>query len=619
MTGKPAKRRHGHTKRKRSNAPRAPRQDSPFVGDLQAKLDACTRQLNEALERENATAEVLRIVSSSPGDLEAVFRNLLGNATRLCVADFGFMFQYDDGAFRLMAQRGADRAYVEYMQREPLHPGPKTLLGRIAKLKAPVQIEDLAGSQGYLDRDPLVTVAVEQGGVRTLFGVPMIRKKELIGTIVLYRTEVRAFTDKQIDLLQNFAAQGVIAIENTRLLNELRQRTRELSEALEQQTATSEVLRVISSSPGELEPVFQAMLENAVRICEAKFGILFRHDGQAFELAAELDTPPEFAEFQSRRGPFQPIPGGHLDRILRTKHVSHTDDNAADAIVGVSASLGGARSAVGVPMIKDDVVIGVIFIYRQEVRPFTDKQIELLQNFAAQAVIAIENTRLLNELRQSLEQQTATSDVLSVIASSPGELQPVFDAMLANATRLCNAKFGTLSLYDGEAFRNVALHNVSPEYADIRLREPFRPHPKAGLAHVARTKQIAHTEDLRTQPPYLEGDPAVVAIADLAGARTIINVPMLKADRLVGTISIFRQEVRPFTDEQIELVSNFAKQAVIAIENTRLLNELRESLQQQTATAEVLGVISSSPGALGPVFEAMLEQIPVEFTYNLRA
>jgi GAF domain-containing protein len=258
-------------------------------------------------------------------------------------------------------------------------------------------------------------------------------------------------------------------------------------------------------------------------------------------------------------------------------------------------------------MIKDDVVIGVIFIYRQEVRPFTDKQIELLQNFAAQAVIAIENTRLLNELRESLQQQTATSDVLSVIASSPGELQPVFDAMLANATRLCNAKFGTLSLYDGEAFRNVALHNVPPEYADIRLREPFRPHPKAGLAHVARTKQIAHTEDLRTQPPYLEGDPAVVAIADLAGARTIINVPMLKADRLVGTISIFRQEVRPFTDKQIELVGNFAAQAVIAIENTRLLNELRESLRQQTATADVLKVISRSTFDLQTVLDTLLE------------
>jgi GAF domain-containing protein len=465
----------------------------------------------------------------------------------------------------------------------------------------------IADIQTKGDEFPNTSENARRQGYRTILSVPLMREGAAIGAIVLRRTEARLFSERQIALLQTFADQAVIAIENVRLFEKEQQRTRELSEALEQQTATSEVLRVISSSPGELEPVFQAMLENAVRICEAKFGILFRHDGQAFELAAELDTPPEFAEFQRRRGPFQPIPGGHLDRILRTKHVSHTDDNAADAIVGVSASLGGARSAVGVPMIKDDVVIGVIFIYRQEVRPFTDKQIELLQNFAAQAVIAIENTRLLNELRQSLEQQTATSDVLSVIASSPGELQPVFDAMLANATRLCNAKFGTLSLYDGEAFRNVALHNVPPEYADIRLREPFRPHPKAGLAHVARTKQIAHTEDLRTQPPYLEGDPAVVAIADLAGARTIINVPMLKADRLVGTISIFRQEVRPFTDEQIELVSNFAKQAVIAIENTRLLNELRESLQQQTATADVLKVISRSTFDLKSVLNTLVE------------
>jgi signal transduction histidine kinase/uncharacterized membrane protein len=267
----------------------------------------------------------------------------------------------------------------------------------------------------------------------------------------------------------------------------------------------------------------------------------------------------------------------------------------------------GARTLLSVPMLNEGEVIGAIAIYRQEVGPFSDKQIELVTNFAAQAVIAIENTRLLNELRESLQQQTATAEVLGVISSSPGQLEPVFEAMLANATRLCDAKFGTLSLYDGDAFRNVALHNVPPAYTDIRLREPFRPHPKAGLAHVARTKQISHTDDLRTQPPYLEGDPAVVAIADLAGARTIINVPMLKAGSLIGTISIFRQEVRPFTDKQIELVANFAKQAVIAIENTRLLNELRESLQQQTATADVLKVISRSTFDLQTVLDTLVE------------
>jgi two-component system, NtrC family, sensor kinase len=390
----------------------------------------------------------------------------------------------------------------------------------------------------------------------------------------------------------------------------LEARTRELSEAREQQAATTEVLRIISSSPGKLEPVFQAMLENAVRICEAKFGILFRHDGQAFELAAELDTPPEFAEFQRRRGPFQPIPGGHLDRILRTKHVSHTDDNAADAIVGVSASLGGARSAVGVPMIKNDVVIGVIFIYRQEVRPFTDKQIELLQNFADQAVIAIENTRLLNELRESLQQQTATSEVLQVISSSPGELEPVFQSALDNAVRICEAKFGNLFLYENGSFRIVALQNAPLAYAERWRQEPLLlvdANPRFPVARVAVTKDVVHIADLTTEPLYLEREPRMVSLVDSAGIRTMLLVPMLKETELVGAIVIYSQEVRPFNDKQIALVSNFATQAVIAIENTRLLNELRESLQQQTATADVLKVISRSTFDLQSVLDTLVD------------
>src|SRR5262249_6554529 len=251
-------------------------------------------------------------------------------------------------------------------------------------------------------------------------------------------------------------------------------------------------------------------------------------------------------------------------------------------------------------------------VYRREVRPFDDRQIELLVGFAAQAVIAIENTRLLKELRQrtddlseALEQQTATSEVLRVISSSPGNLQPVFETILANATRLCVAKLGTLNLYAGDVFRVAAVHNVPSAFAAMQ-NVPFRPHPRSGQAEILRTKRPVQIDDIRTMLPYLEGNPRLVALADLGGARTTVGVPMLKEDALLGTITIYRQEVRQFTDKQIELVSNFAAQAVIAIENTRLLNELRESLQQQTATAEVLGVISSSPGALGPVFEAML-------------
>ena len=602
-TGRLAKTRRRKTVARKGRTA-TPNRRGASASDQQSENARLIRERDEALAQLSATSEVLRIISSSPGELEPVFQAMLENAVRICEATYGSLYLREGDGFRTVATHNAPPAYIAARRRDPVHRSPPdSPLGTVARTKQVVHIADIRLLQSYIDRDPFVVSAADLAGYRTATSIPMLKNNELIGAITIGRTEVRPFTDKQIELVQNFAAQAVIAIENTRLLNELR-------ESLQQQTATSEVLSVISSSPGELEPVFQAVLENAVRICEAKFGVLRRFDGDAFHYAAEVGTPPEYAEYQSRRGPFQPIPGGQLDRVMRTKQVSHSDDNAAETVHSSAFTLGGARSRVVVPMLKDDVLIGAIVIYRQEVRPFSDKQIALLKNFAAQAVIAIENTRLLNELRELLEQQTATSEVLGVISSSPGDLEPVFQAMMANATRICEAKFGILQLHENGRFRNAAMFNPPPALAEYRHREPvINAGPQSAIGRVAATKQLVHIVDYAADPAYIQRDPAAVNMVERAGARTVLLVPMLKDGEHIGNLNIYRQEVRPFTDKQIELVKNFAAQAVIAIENTRLLNELRELLEQQTATSEILASISGSMTDTQPVFDAIVRNL----------
>ena len=598
------RRRKQATKRLRRKMTKIVRRDAktavrgPSIAELQEQLDIRTRERHEALEQQAATAEVLKVISTSTGKLEPVFQTILENSITICEAKFGMFWLTEGHSFRCVALHGTSPAFTELRRREPIfHPNPTLLspLGRIARSKQLVHVADCRAEQAYIEGDPGFVALVDLAGARTILVVPILRDNELVGALNIFRQEVRPFTDKQIELVQNFAAQAVIAIENTRLLGELR-------ESLQQQTATADVLKVISSSPGELEPVFNAMLANATKLCEASYGALWLREGDAFRTAA---LHGDFMSDQWRIGSrFRPGPEVLLARVSALKRPLQVPDLSVDAsylnrdpLPVAAVEIAGVRTLLSVPMIKGEELVGAIAIYRKEVKPFGDKQIELVENFAAQAVIAIENARLLNELRQrtddlseALEQQTATSKVLSVISSSPGELEPVFKTMLENATRLCEARYGTMWLREGDAFRAASLHGpLPPAYINLlRSGTLFHPSPDTPTGLVVQTRQPVQVPDLRETRAYLDREPILVAAVEVAGVRTMFSVPMLKEDQLVGTISIYRQEMLPFTDKQIELVQNFAAQAVIAIENARLLSELRQRTTDLSQSLEDL-------------------------------
>jgi two-component system, NtrC family, sensor kinase len=601
--GKPTKQRRKRSTPKRRNAPKAVRNRGVSIAGQETVVARLTQERDEALLRETANAEILRLIAKSSGDLELLFRTILENATRICNANFGTLFRFDGKNFHPVAQFNTPAKLLEAQTRRgPFQPSPGTAIEHVMRTKQVSHSADRAA-------EPVPGFFAAHGGARSQVVVPMLKDDALIGAIAIYRQEVRPFTDKQIELLKNFANQAVIAIENTRLFNET-------GEALARQTATADVLKVIASSPSTLQPVFDAIAERSKALIGAHSTVVVRYIDGMIQLASFTPVSPEADATVRKMFPRRPTAGDPPEQILRGEIAQITDaesDSEISPMMRDAARARGWRSRLVVPLKDDSGTIGWISITRKEPGGFADKDVELLCTFADQAVIAIQNVKLFEEvqartrdLEESLHQQTATSEVLQIISSSPGELAVVFDKILENATRVCGAEFGSMYLVEGDSLSQAALYNVPAALAAARANRVFRPYPQGPMADAMRTKQAVQVADVRTTPAYLERAPNAVELAELGGARTLVFVPMLREGEVVGAITIYRQEVRPFADKHIELVSNFAKQAVIAIENARLLTETREALERQTATSEVLKVISSSPGELNPVFETML-------------
>jgi PAS domain S-box-containing protein len=574
---------------------------------LQQQLDDQRAERDAALAREAALAEVLEIINHSPGDPQPVFEAVLEKAMRLCGAAFGSLYAGPGQHFQAVTHRGIPAAFADYRATHPPASQPGSPFARMLETRRPVQSTDMLTEELYQTGEESIRALVELGGARTALIVPLLKDEAVLGVIGIYRQEVGVFSEEQIALLESFAAQAVIAMENARLITEQR-------EALERRTATAEVLQVINASPGKLEPVFDAILVKAMRLCEAAFGMFNAYDGTSFQTVVAHGVPAAFAAFRATHPPVA-HPGSPFGRAFETRRPVHVVDWLEEPIYKAGtpggraiADLGGARTVLNVPLVKDTTMLGMISFYRQQVKPFSETHISLLENFAAQAVIAMENARLLTEQRVALEQQTATAEVLGVINASPGDLASVFDTMLEKALELCGAAFGVLWTFDGESVHAVALRGVGPAFAEFLTRAPHPVDPDNAHGRLLAGEPVVHIADVTVDGAYHSGDPIRRTLVELGGGRTLLAVPLRKDATFLGDFVIYRLEVRPFSDKQIALLQNFAAQAVIAMENARLIAEQREALEQQTATTEVLQVINASPGNLSPVFDAMLEK-----------
>src|SRR5262245_55265665 len=548
-------------------ARKSPKDDGARVGDLEKRLEEALRDKAEAQEQQAATAEILRVISASPADAAPVFDAIAVTALRLCDAESVVVMRYDGTLLRVAALHNVKREAVDRIARQyPRAPSRDLPSGRAILDGVVVHVPDLQAAVEFANAAP------RQFGLGSHISIPLLHQGHAIGVIGISRQRRGPFPDRHIELLKTFAAQAVIAIENVRLFTELEEKNRALTQALDQQTATSEILRVISRSPTDVQPVFDAIARRVVALCDGRNAIVLRFDGEMLHLAGHHGVSPEGLERNQRAFPRRPWRDSPTGRAFLDRSVVHLPDRQA-ATEFVASTAQGAGSLLAVPLLREQEAIGVIGVTRNLVGPFSSQQIELLKTFADQAVIAIENVRLFNELkarnselRVALEQQTATSEVLKVIGRSTFDLQPVFETLADNAARLCAAESAFIFRFDGQLLRVVASHNATPERRAFVKQHPVAPGRGSGTARAALERRTVHIHDAQADAEYTYG-------AESDSIRTVLAIPMLRMDELLGVIIIYRLEVRPFTESQIALMETFADQAAIGIENGRLFNE----------------------------------------------
>ena len=555
---------------------------------------AFEKRLAETLEQQAAISEILRVISSSPGDVKPMLNAVAERALKLCDAADATIFLVEGDKLRSAARFGSTPTPLEEGKFMPFTRG--SLTGRAVIDCAVVHIEDLATASE--EEFPVARELQRRLGHHTVLSVPLMREDRAIGAIALWRMEARRFTGKQIALVKTFADQAAIAIENVRLFNETKER-------LEQQTATSEILRVISQSPSDVQPVFDTIAAAALRLCGAASANVFTFDGQLLHLAAlaRPDSGPNDVVDLIKNFPRPPGRDLAAPRAILTCSVVSIPDVLADPEYQFkeTALAGGFRSVVAVPLIRDGAPIGAIVVGRPEAGPIPDKQIALLQTFADQALIAIENVRLFKETKEALEQQTATSEILRVISRSRTDVQPVFDTIAAAAMKLCRAGSANVTTFDGELIHIAALAIVNPERADaVRKLYPRPPSRDTTNARAVLTGSVVAIPDVLEDREY-----AVRAAALAGGFRSVLSVPLIREGSPIGAITVGRPEPGPFPDKQVALLQTFADQAVIAIENVRLFTELEARTTQLTRSVGELK-------ALGEVGQAVSSTLDLE-------